>query len=67
METDIEDWTKWALKANVNDIVRAFVRSFPHFLHVFDKSARSFACPRTYEFADRIFDREAPSISSTAC
>ncbi len=59
METDIEDWSKWALTHNVNDIVRAFVRSFPHLLHVFDKTARSFACPRTYEFAGRILDREA--------
>ena len=67
METDVEDWCKWALTHNVNDIVRAFVRSFPHLLHVFDKTARVSHVRAPMNLRAASWTGKPRSISSTAC
>jgi len=53
-EVDLEDWSRWAVQNDIQPMVIAFLRSFPHLLHAYDKSQRAFPCPRTWEFISRI-------------
>lgn len=53
-EVDLEEWCKWAVRSNIEPIVIAFIRSFPHLLHAYDKNQRAFPCPRTWEFVSSI-------------
>lgn len=53
LEVDVDDWTEWALKADVHPLVVAFIR-FRQMsaLFNFDPSkwdAKPYACPRTWE------------------
>ena len=62
-ETDLDDWCKWALSANISPEVIAFLRFKPDLLHNFDKSARAFPTPRSWEFVDRIAKQQpGPAI-----
>lgn len=60
---DLEDWTKWALKAGLPFELVAFVRFRPELLHKFDPAEmdatgeHTFPCPRTLEFAGHIIAR----------
>jgi hypothetical protein len=49
-EVDLDDWTKHALAAGFETEVVAFCRFRPALLHAFDAKARTFPCPRTWEF-----------------
>lgn len=50
-----DDWQSWAAQAGVAAEVRSFLRFRPALLHQFpDASARSFPCPRSWEFVGRI-------------
>lgn len=51
---DLEDWSKWAVGANIEAPVIAFLRFRPELLHQFDRSARAFPTPRSWEFVSRI-------------
>lgn len=51
------DWEKWAQGADVHTDIIAFIHHFPQMLHKFDKedrNDRSFATPRSWEFASKI-------------
>ena len=56
---DLGDWCQWAVQAGIRPEIIAFVRMRPDLLHAFDKNARTFPCPRTWEFASRIVDSGA--------
>lgn len=50
VDVDAEDWQAWAIGANVDPCVRAFLRFKPALLHQFDPAsgARSFPCPSAW-------------------
>jgi len=56
LSTDIELWTEWASKNNLDHRVVSYVHSRPENLHKFDPkhNDKTFACPRTWEFVARI-------------
>jgi MoxR-like ATPase len=54
VEPDLDDWCKWAVAANVEPAVIAFLRFRPELLHQFDRTARAFPTPRSWEFISNI-------------
>lgn len=54
MEPDLDDWCKWAVSANVEPAVIAFLRFRPDLLHQFSRTDRAFPTPRSWEFVSRI-------------
>jgi len=51
---DLEDWCKWAVAANVEPVVVAFLRWKPELLHQFDRNTRAFPSPRSWSFVSGI-------------
>lgn len=63
LEADLDDWVKWAAGADIHPMVIGFVRFKPSFLHAFDKNAKAFPTPRTWEFVSDIVKAGAdPSV-----
>ncbi len=54
MEADVEDWSKWAVTANIEPAVIAFLRFRPDMLHQFSLKEKAFPTPRSWEFVSRI-------------
>ena len=54
MEPDLDDWCRWAVAANVEPAVIAFLRFRPDLLHQFSRTDRAFPTPRSWEFVSRI-------------
>lgn len=50
MIAEIKAWEKWAAKNGIPLSLIAFLKFRPELLHKFDKTARTFPCPRTWEF-----------------
>mgnify|MGYP007122133754 FL=1 len=61
VETDLDDWTAWAIPAGIRPEVVACVRFRPNLLDGFDKAARAFSCPRTLEFASEVLGAGLPA------
>jgi hypothetical protein len=55
-EVDLQEWSEWAINANVRPEVIAFLRFRPELLSVFDRDANAFPSPRSWEFVSRILD-----------
>jgi MoxR-like ATPase len=55
-EVDVQEWSEWAIKANVRPEVIAFIRFRPELLSAFDRDANAFPSPRSWEFVSRILD-----------
>lgn len=56
-ETDLEDWVRWALEANVTTEVISFIRFKSSMLYAFDakkNTEKAFPSPRTWEYVSRI-------------
>lgn len=55
-DVDVDDWLAWAARANILPEVAAFIRFRPSLLLHFDPKdgEKSFASPRTWEFASRM-------------
>lgn len=55
-EVDVEDWYTWALKNDVSDLTRGFIRANRDLLHAHDasKNERAFPTPRSWVFADQL-------------
>ena len=53
---DVEDWYAWALKNDISDLTRGFIRARPDHLHKHDsaKNDRAFPTPRSWVFVDKI-------------
>ena len=55
-EVDVQEWSEWAIKANVRPEVIAFIRFRPELLSAFDRDANAFPSPRSWEFVSRIIN-----------
>jgi dynein-related subfamily AAA family protein len=54
VETDLGDWCKWAIGAGIEPAVIAFLRFRPELLSQYDRAARAFPNPRSWEFISQI-------------
>ena len=56
MEVDANEWKKWALKANIDTSIIAFISYRPDALFAFNtqKDEKAFATPRTWEYVNEI-------------
>ena len=53
-EPSLEDWCKWAVTHQIEPAVIAFLRFRPALLVKFERNAKAFPCPRTWEFISKI-------------
>lgn len=53
---NLDEWLDWANDAGIDHRIRSFLRFKPANLHTFkpDHSDHTYACPRTWKFADQI-------------
>lgn len=63
LDTDLDDWCKWALSHGVHVPVVAFCRFRPALLHAYNAQSteRAFPSPRTWEYASRILKANPPA------
>jgi hypothetical protein len=54
METDVDDWSSWALSAGVDPVLIAFMRFRPNLLHAHSTTERAYPTPRSWEFVSEI-------------
>ena len=57
LEVNVADWIKWATKKGVDFRIQAFIQYRASMLHNFDPDSHTditYACPRTWEFLDRL-------------
>ena len=66
VEEDLEEFSMWAMKANLSTDVIAFLRFKPALLHSFDPATRpkAFPTPRSWSFASRIHALGLPPVES---
>ena len=48
LETQLDDWCRWALQSHVNQELMSFIRFRPNLLHDFDPQRRSNPTPRSW-------------------
>ena len=53
IESNIDDWVKWALTNNIDESVIAFLRYRPHLLSDIEPTHNAFPTPRTWEFVSK--------------
>jgi hypothetical protein len=61
-ETDLQEWSEWAIQTNVRPEIIAFLRFRPELLSQFDRDQNAFPSPRSWEFVSRILAK-APDAS----
>ena len=61
-EVFYEDWIAWAGPAGIIPEIISFIRWRPSLLHKMDPDARSYPCPRTWEFGSVMLPRIEPDI-----
>ena len=56
LEVDSDTWVEWAQNNNVHHMITSFIQFKPGMLYTFkpDHTDKTYACPRTWEFADRV-------------
>ncbi len=54
VEPSLQDWCEWAVVEGIHPMTIAFLRYRAELFHKFDKDAREFPCPRTWEFVSQI-------------
>lgn len=54
MEANVEDWRNWAIKAEIEPSIIAYISHRPDALFVFNSESRSFATPRTWAYVNDI-------------
>jgi hypothetical protein len=54
MEANVEDWRNWAIKADIDTSIIAYISHRPDALFVFNAESRSFATPRTWAYVNDI-------------
>jgi hypothetical protein len=65
VEPDLDDWTKWAIGADVRPELIAFIRFRPELLHSYDRNSteKAYPSPRSWEFVSQILNTSpAPAI-----
>ena len=67
LKLDMEDWLKWAYANNIDSRITSYVQFQPDHLHSFDPnhSDKTYACPRTWEFANRYLSNDAFNMKSS--
>jgi len=55
-ETDLQEWSEWAIHTGIRPEVIAFLRFRPELLSQFDRDQHAFPSPRSWEFVSRILD-----------
>jgi|YelNatPaOPRAMG01_1025707.scaffolds.fasta_scaffold39886_2 hypothetical protein len=60
-EVDVQEWSEWAIKANVRPEIIAFIRFRPELLIAFDRDSNAFPSPRSWEFVSRILNSRPDS------
>lgn len=62
-ETDLEDWSNWAINNDLPVELIAFLRFRPELLHCFDpkSQARAFPSPRSWSFVAKVIDGNEPN------
>lgn len=65
IDVSVDDWTQWALAADMPPELISFLRFRPELLHVFDGAKRAndmenFPCPRTWEYVGKIHKMGLP-------
>lgn len=53
-ETDVENWCSWAVTADIEPIVIAFIRFRPDLLHQYDPKSHAYPTPRSWSFVSKI-------------
>lgn len=65
IEANVDDWTVWALGANMPAELVSFMRFRRELLHVFDpqkaNDMENFPCPRTWEYVGKAMKMDLPS------
>ncbi|WP_199097289.1 hypothetical protein [Dyella sp. ASV21] len=61
MRCDHREWMQWASKQGIDSRIIGFLEFKPDYLHKFepDHQDKTFACPRTWEFAHRLVKGES--------
>ncbi len=64
LQTDLKSWIAWASKNGIDHRIIAYVQQKPENLHKFDPkhNDKTFACPRTWEFASKLIINEPDNI-----
>src|ERR1700730_4770334 len=59
---DLDDWTRWAISADVRPELIAFVRFRPELLHSYDPKSteKAYPSPRSWEFVSQILNASPP-------
>lgn len=64
IEPTVDDWSEWALAANMPPALISFLRFRPNLLQVFDAKRaddmENFPCPRTWEYAGKAINMGLP-------
>lgn len=62
LNTTVDDWTEWALDADIASEIIAFIRFRPELLHAFEASQdmTNSPCPRTWAHAAKLFALGVP-------
>lgn len=63
LETDVQAWLEWATEVDLDHRAISYVESRPDHLHKFDPNHndKTFACPRTWEFAGKLIKNKPPT------
>jgi hypothetical protein len=56
LEVDLQEWSEWAISADIRPEVIAFLRFRQELLSAFDHDANAFPSPRSWEFVSRILE-----------
>lgn len=56
LQVDSDTWVEWAQKNDVHHMITSFIQFKPGMLYTFkpDHTDKTYACPRTWEFANRV-------------
>ena len=56
LQVDSDSWVEWAQKSDVHHMITSFIQFKPGQLYTFkaDHTDKTYACPRTWEFANRV-------------
>lgn len=62
-EADLDDWTKWAVGADLRPELIAFMRFRPELLHSYDTTSteKAYPSPRSWEFVGQIMAKGPPT------
>lgn len=65
LQVDVDQWVQWANKHTLDHRIIAYIQHVPTNLHNFDPdhNDKTFACPRTWEFASRLIKKTPGSLA----